>query len=306
MRVFHSAGRALRLLFPAVLGVTAMLGGCDNDAKAGTGGGDPPPTGPQAPVAAVQQVKSYPHDPKAFTQGLVWHRGALYESTGRNGESSLRRVNLETGEVLRRVDLAREYFAEGLAALDDRLYQLTWQHGMGFVYDLESFAPVDTFAYVGEGWGLTTDGQSLILSDGSSALRFIDPRTYQVTKTIDVRDGDRYINDLNELEWVKGEVWANVWHSDLIARIDPGTGVVKGWLDVAQLLPGEAARDPEAVPNGIAYDDEGDRLFVTGKLWPVLYEIRIPGLAGGGASASAAPAAGPAAPAAGGDSAGSR
>jgi glutamine cyclotransferase len=252
------------------------MGGCER-AEPRT-----PPEAPRAAVAAVRQVKTYPHDPQAFTQGLVWADGRLYESTGRFGESSLREVTLETGEVVRRVDLPERYFAEGLALLGDRLYQLTWQNGVGFIYDRATFAKVDSFTYQGEGWGLTTDGTSLILSDGSSALRFIDPESYAVTRTVEVKDGDRYVEQLNELEWVKGEVWANVWHQDQIARIDPATGRVKGWLDVAQLLPDARARDAEAVPNGIAYDAAGDRLFLTGKLWPVLFEVSVPGIVEGG------------------------
>ncbi len=267
------------LLAMTIIHALVTMGACD-DAEPRTP--PPPRDGPVAPVAAVRQVKTYPHDPQAFTQGLLWSDGRLYESTGRFGQSSLREVTLETGEVVRKVDLAEQYFAEGLALLGDRLYQLTWQNGLGFIYDRATFAKVDSFAYQGEGWGLTTDGTSLILSDGSSALRFIDPKTFAVTRTVEVKDGERYVEQLNELEWVKGEVWANVWHQDLIARIDPATGVVKGWLDVAQLLPDARTRDAEAVPNGIAYDPAGDRLFLTGKLWPVLFEVSVPGIVEGG------------------------
>lgn len=230
---------------------------------------------PGAPMASPTQVRSYPHDPAAFTQGLSFHDGALLESTGRYGESTLRRVRLETGEVLQKVDVDREYFAEGLAVLGGRVYQLTWQNGLAFVYDAASFALTDTLRYEGEGWGLTTDGRSLILSDGSDQLRFLDPNGFAVQRVLAVTDGGAPVNQLNELEWVRGEIWANVWHDRRIARIDPRTGRVREWLDLSQVYPEAEAVDPEAVPNGIAWDDVGGRLFVTGKLWPRLYEIRV-------------------------------
>ena len=231
-----------------------------------------------APVQPAATVRSYPHDPQAFTQGLVFRNGELLESTGRFGQSSLRRVKLETGEVLQRVDVPQQYFAEGLAVIGDRAFQLTWQNNVGFIYDLNTFKQTGTFNYEGEGWGLTTDGTSLILSDGSSALRFIDPATFRVTRTVEVKNGDDYVDQLNELEWVKGEIWANVWHKDWIARIDPRDGHVIGWLDVGQLLPEATAADPEAVPNGIAFDAASGRLFVTGKLWSRVFEISAPEL----------------------------
>ena len=242
----------------------ATFGACDEGA---------PPVAAGAPVQAATVVRSYPHDPQAFTQGLVYRNGELLESTGRFGQSSLRRVKLETGEVLQRVDVPRQYFAEGLAVLGDRAFQLTWQNNIGFIYDVNTFAQTGTFRYEGEGWGLTTDGTSLILSDGSSALRFLDPNTFQVTRTLEVRNGDEYVDQLNELEWVRGEIWANVWHKDWIARIDPRDGHVIGWVDVGALLPEATAADPEAVPNGIAFDPATGRLFVTGKLWSRLFEI---------------------------------
>jgi glutamine cyclotransferase len=267
--------RAARPAGLLTLGLLAFCG-CDR-------GGSQQPSGPAAPVATVDVIRSFPHDTSAYTQGLVWHGGAFYESTGRTGHSSLRQVELETGKVLRKMDVAAPYFAEGLALLGGRLFQLTWQDKTGFIYEPATFRQVGTFAYEGEGWGLTTDGSSLILSDGSSQLRFLDPQTYAEQRTATVKDGSEFINDLNELEWVKGEVWANVWHTNRIARIDPRTGQVKGWVDLTGVMAPQP--DPEAVLNGIAYDAEHDRLFVTGKLWPTLFEISVPGVAGGGHAA---------------------
>jgi glutaminyl-peptide cyclotransferase len=281
--------RAARPAGLLTLGLLAFCG-CDGDGKT-----QPAPPQPVAPVATVTVIRSFPHDTAAYTQGLVWHGGFIYESTGRTGKSSLRKVELETGNVLRKVDVAAPAFAEGLALVGGRLLQLTWQDQAGFIYELDTFHQVGTFPYEGEGWGLTTDGASLILSDGSNQLRFLDPQRYAVQRTLNVMDGGEYVNDLNELEWVKGEIWANVWHTNRIARIDPRSGRVKGWVDLTGVM--EAQPDPEAVLNGIAYDAEHDRLFITGKLWPKLFEIAVPGVAGGGRAATApatAPAAAPA------------
>ncbi|HEX8429801.1 MAG TPA: glutaminyl-peptide cyclotransferase [Longimicrobium sp.] len=261
--------------------LAAALGACP-----GTGDANDTEIVAGAPTQPARAVRSYPHDPTAFTQGLVFRNGELLESTGRFGESSLRRVKLETGEVLQQVAVPKEYFAEGLAVIGDRAFQLTWQNGVGFIYDLTTFQRTGTFAYQGEGWGLTTDGTSLILSDGSSVLRFLDPATFAVTRTVEVQDGGNFVDQLNELEWVRGEIWANVWHKDVIARIDPRDGRVRGWLDVGQLLPEATARDPEAVPNGIAYDPATGRLFVTGKLWSRLFEITAPELEAAGVPAA--------------------
>jgi glutamine cyclotransferase len=219
-------------------------------------------------------LSSSPHDPKAFLQGLVWHEGGFYESTGLNGESTLRRVAFPSGEVVRKIDVPPEYFAEGLAMVGDRLIQLTWRSRKAFVYDRESFALIGDFPYETEGWGLTYDGASLILSDGSADLYFLDPETYQLTRTLPVTLDGRPLRRLNELEWIKGEVWANVWHTDMIFRIDPTTGQVVGILDMTGLLPNR--RDSDDVLNGIAYDAEADRVFVSGKRWPLLFEIRVP------------------------------
>ena len=260
-----------------------LLAFCGCDSKGGDKLSDTPPA-PVAPVATATVIRSFPHDTSAFTQGLVWNGGVFYESTGREGRSTLRKVELQTGKVLQQVSVPAQYFAEGLALLNGRLYQLTWQAHQGFVYDLATFRQTGTFAYEGEGWGLTTDGTSLILSDGSNQLRYLDPQTFRETRVVNVMDGTEYVNEINELEWVKGEVWANVWHTDRIARIDPQTGKVKAWVDLTGLLSAPLP-DPEAVLNGIAYDAQHDRLFVTGKLWPALFEISVPGVAGGGGAA---------------------
>ena len=227
------------------------------------------------PVDGYEVVNTFPHDPDAFTQGLIFHDGVLVESTGLERHSTLRRVELQTGKVLQRVDVPRDFFAEGMTLFNGKIYQLTWKGEKGFVYDPQTFQKTGEFTYEGEGWGLTHDADSLILSDGSEHLRFIDPNSYQVKRTISVTDRGRPIEELNELEYVKGEIYANVWHDNRIARIDPQTGRVKGWIDFTGLLkPGETTNE-EAVLNGIAYDEVGDRLFVTGKLWPKLFEVRL-------------------------------
>jgi glutaminyl-peptide cyclotransferase len=230
-----------------------------------------PPT--RTPVLGFDVVKTYAHDPKAFTQGLIFRNGFLYESTGLKGQSSLRKVRLETGEVVEFRAVDKQYFAEGLTDWGARLLQLTWETNIGFVYELASFAPLSTFTYTGEGWGLTHDNTQLIMSDGSSALRFLDPTTQREIRRVIVRDGDKAIERLNELEFVKGEVFANVWLTDRIAIIAPSTGKVTAWLDLATLH--SSLRQGEDVLNGIAYDAAGNRLFVTGKLWSRLYEIRV-------------------------------
>jgi glutaminyl-peptide cyclotransferase len=229
----------------------------------------------EAPVYGYQVVAAYPHDRGAFTQGLFFHDGWLYESTGQPGRSSIRKVALKTGEVVRRRDLAAPHFGEGLALLKGRLFYLTWISQTGFIYDFETFAPKGQFAYAGQGWGLTTDGAQLIMSDGTATLRFLDPENLTTVRTVEVSDGGAPVPKLNELEWVKGEVWANVWTTDRIVRIDPRTGQVLGWIDLTGLLPDAERRGDEDVLNGVAYDAKGDRLFVTGKQWPKLYEIKL-------------------------------
>jgi glutamine cyclotransferase len=219
-------------------------------------------------------VGSAPHDPKAFLQGLVWYDGGFYESDGLFGESSLRRVAYPSGEVVKKIDVPREHFAEGLAMVGDKLIQLTWRSQKGFIYDRDSFNLLGEFPYTTEGWGLTYDGTSLIMSDGSASLFFLDPDSYQVTRTVPVTMGGRPVPELNELEWIKGEVWANVWMTDMIVRIDPSSGQVVGVLDMTGLLP-TPRQDEDDVLNGIAYDADGDHTYVSGKRWPLLFEIRL-------------------------------
>jgi glutamine cyclotransferase len=230
-----------------------------------------------APTLAFEVVNRYPHDPQAYTQGLVFHDGKLYESTGRYRRSTLREVELETGRVLRSRKLADRYFGEGLALYDNRLIQLTWQSGVGFAYQLDTFEPIgQPFEYTGEGWGLTSDnGKRLIFSDGTDTLRFLDPDSYKVLDTLRVTDGGKPVSLLNELECVGGTLYANVWKSNRIARISLGTGIVQSWLDLTALTEEVRKKTPDAeVLNGIAYDAAGDRLFVTGKNWPTIFEIR--------------------------------
>jgi glutamine cyclotransferase len=220
-------------------------------------------------------IHTYPHDPNAFTQGLIFEDGVLYEGTGLRGRSSLRRVELETGEVLQIYELPNQYFGEGVTIYDDRIIQLTWQSNVGFVYDKDSFELLHTFDYPTEGWGITHDGEHLIMSDGTSTLYFWDPETFEVVNQIEVYDDDGPVVRLNELEYIQGEVYANVWQTDKIARIDPQTGHVVGWINLQGLLSQKDLPQTVDVLNGIAYDAAGDRLFVTGKLWPKLFEIEL-------------------------------
>jgi glutaminyl-peptide cyclotransferase len=229
----------------------------------------------RAPIYGYHVVHSYPHDSTAFTQGLLYRDGFLYESTGLNGQSTLRKVALETGQVVQRHVVNPQFFAEGLVDWKDELIQLTWRSQVGFIYGLDTFAEKRTFTYRGEGWGLTRDDARLIMSDGSAELRFLDPSTFRELSRVSVTDVGRPVLELNELEYVRGEIYANVWQTDRIARIDPATGRVTGWIDLAGLLPAGARRSPDAVLNGIAWDAKGNRLFVTGKLWPMLYEITV-------------------------------
>jgi glutaminyl-peptide cyclotransferase len=228
----------------------------------------------QAPVYGYDVMRSYPHDPKAFTQGLIYRDGVLFESTGLKGESTLRKVRLETGEVLQKHVVDKRYFAEGLTDWGSRLVQLTWETNIGFVYDIATFAQLRTFPYAGQGWGLTRDAKRLIMSDGTPSLRFLDPETLKEIGQVAVRDGGRLIDNLNELELIKGEVYANVWLTDRIAIISPDTGRVAAWVDLTGIR-GPARTAGDDVLNGIAYDAAGNRLFVTGKYWPRLYEIRV-------------------------------
>jgi len=239
-------------------------------------------------VRTVEVVRAYPHDSLAFTQGLFFDQGVLFEGTGEEGTSGIRRVRLETGEVLAQRDLPIPYFGEGIAGWNDRIYQLSWKGRKGFVYARKDFSPLGEFAYEGEGWGLTQDGKSLIMSDGSPVLRFLDPRSLAQQRTLTVTANGCPLEALNELEWIDGEIWANVWRTDLIARIDPATGKVQGFVDLAAL--GPPTPDVDEVPNGIAYDAAGKRIFVTGKMWPRLYEVRLSDAAPAGAAVDQAEA----------------
>ena len=275
--------------------VGSLLLGCAPGARtggaAGSGAGRAAPAeklGPQpmpqkgdrraaeaVPVYTFEIKETYPHDRGAFTQGLVFLDGHLWESTGQHGTSSLRKVELKSGRVLRSVSLAKEYFGEGMTILRGKVFQITWQNGEAFVYGLDDFRRLKTFRYAGEGWGLTHDNDSLIMSDGTSRLKFLDPETFAVRRVLNVADGGSPVTQLNELEYVRGEIFANVWQDDRIARIDPKTGRVTGWIDLSGLLPESERAQETDVLNGIAYDQSGDRLFGTGKLWPKLYEIRL-------------------------------
>lgn len=227
------------------------------------------------PVSRVRVLGEFPHDARAFTQGLVVSDGHLYEGTGKKGESSLRRVDLKTGRVERIVPMDPAYFGEGITVFQDRIFQITWQDRIAFVYDLKTMRQIKTHRYADEGWGLTHDGKNLIMSDGTSLLRFLDPETFEVVRRVRVRGPQGPIDKLNELEYVKGEVLANIWYSDRIVRISPESGEVLGWIDLGGAFPDRMRRNREEVLNGIAYDSTEDRLFVTGKNWPRLYEIEI-------------------------------
>ncbi len=228
------------------------------------------------PVYTYEVVNSWPHDTQAFTQGLVFHQGTLYESTGQYGSSTLRKVELRSGKVNKKIELSGQYFAEGMTIFQGKIYQLTWMEHKGFIYDLKNFHLDGEFGIEGEGWGLTDDEQSLIMSDGTHQIRFLDPQTFKATRTINVCDHGAPLMELNELEYVKGEIFANIWKSDRIVRIDPQTGKILGWIDLTNLLPEDERINPEEnVLNGIAYDEKDDRLFVTGKRWPKLFEIRL-------------------------------
>ena len=266
------------------LGVFA-LAACDRARSADVGGRESA-SGSAAvagtPVYVADVVRRWPHDPEAFTQGLEVVGDRLYESTGIEGRSYVRVSDLASGAERGRANLGKEYFGEGITVFGGRLYQLTWKSRKGFIYDAATLEPKGSFEYSGEGWGLTHDSSSIIMSDGTSTLRFLDPETMATRRVLAVSDNGRAVGRLNELEWVKGEIFANVWQSDQIARIDPGTGRVAGWIDLSGLLSASERRggadengEPVDVLNGIAYDAAGDRLFVTGKLWPAIFQITL-------------------------------
>jgi glutaminyl-peptide cyclotransferase len=280
--------RVRRSLAPtaALLGA-ALLASCRGESAppaTDSPGTTPPPvtTAPAtpttpggAPVYSVRVVARYPHDPTAFTQGLFFVDGQMFETTGIAGQSEVRKVDWRTGAVQQRRGVPAPYFGEGSVALGGRIYQLTWKDQRAFVYDLATLTPRDTLSYTGEGWGLTTDGTVLYMSDGTATLRVLDPRTFAVQRTIAVREASAPVSQLNELEWVEGEIYANVWQSEQIARIDPKTGSVVGWIDLTGILPTGQRTGKEDVLNGIAYDTTTKKLFVTGKWWPTLFEIQL-------------------------------
>ena len=228
-----------------------------------------------SPVYGCRVVGRYRHDVGAFTQGLVFEGGFLYEGTGRYGYSTVRKAGLMSGTVVRSRKLADEYFGEGIAIVGDRIVQLTWKSGVGFVYDKETFGLISKFTYPGEGWGLAYDGSRLIMSDGTSRLRFLDPETFEEIGGVDVHDDNGPVADLNELEWVEGRIYANVWPTYRVAIIAPATGEVVGWIDLSGLYEPVGFGADEKMPNGIAYDAERKRLFVTGKLWPSVFEVEV-------------------------------
>ena len=235
-------------------------------------------------VSTYEIIKTYPHDPKAFTQGLAFRDGFLYESTGQEGDSTLRKVDLETGKILQKHDLPDEVFAEGIAIIGDKIYQLSWRDQTAWVYNLSDFKLLREHTYSGQGWGLTHDGTNLFMSDGTHVIRVLNPETFQTVRTIVVNDENgRPLMKINELEFIKGEIWANRWHSEEIgkpnhiARIDPATGALTGWVDLSNISPEDQSGEDksENTLNGIAYDEAGDRLFVTGKNWKRLFEIKV-------------------------------
>ena len=228
-----------------------------------------------APVYSYRIVNTYPHDQDAFTQGLVFENGVIYEGTGLYGKSSLRKVDLETGNILQIYELPARYFGEGITIFKDIIVQLTWKSNTGFIYDKRGFKLLRDFTYATEGWGITHDGKRLIMSDGTSALYFLNPETFRIIGHIEVYDNSLPVNRLNELEYINGQIYANVWQTNDIAIIDPQSGQVSGWIDLFGLVPSQYASTSIDVLNGIAYDTEKERLFITGKLWPWLFEIKL-------------------------------
>ena len=260
----------------AIVGAVALLAGPLRQSRVAVPLPSPPttPSSQATPVYQHRVIRTFPHDREAFTQGLVYHDGVFFESTGLYGKSTLREVAIETGKVLRQHDLDQKYFAEGLTDWGDTLVQLTWTSGIALAYDRATFRQTGSFSYAGEGWGLTRTDRHLVMSDGTATLKLLDPSTFAPVSTLQVRDDNGPVTALNELEMVKGVLFANVWQSHRIAMIAPDTGVVTGWLDLTGLLPAaELARVD--VLNGIAYDEQGDRLFVTGKWWPTVFQVEV-------------------------------
>jgi glutamine cyclotransferase len=271
--VLSAAVKSVVSMCALVLSTSAAA--CNSDAPPADARTTPAVATNRTPTYTYEVVRTYPHDIGAYTEGLLFHDGRLFESTGQKGKSNIREVDLNTGRVLRQRAIDSVYFGEGIIILGDTMWELTWQNNVGFLYDWKTFTPKGTFKYDGEGWALTTDGTSLIMSNGTPVINYRDPKTFAITRSFTVTEHDVPVTNLNELEWVKGEIWANVWESDQIARIDPATGHVVGWIDLGGILPKVDRNGGEDVLNGIAYDDKGDRIFVTGKNWSKLYEIKL-------------------------------
>lgn len=278
--------RPMRATVARSLSLTALLvcttaAACSGEKAQAGGTPAPVVASSRTPTYSYEVVRTYPHDISAYTEGLLFHEGRFFESTGEVGKSDIREVELETGRVIRKRDLTGKdkndsgYFGEGIIIAGDKLIELTWKSEVAFIYDWKTFEPKGQFKYQGEGWAFTTDSTSLIMSNGSSALVYRDPKTFEVTRTIKVTDHDMPVEKLNELEWIKGEIWANVWESEQIARIDPATGKVLGWIDLSGIHAAADRNGNEDVLNGIAYDAKADRIFVTGKRWSKLYEIKL-------------------------------
>jgi len=276
LRSSRTGAAAVLLGSVGFIATAGAFGACGKEAPAADSTADADTTTiARTPSWGYEVVATHPHDTSSFTEGLFFHEGRLFESTGEVGTSYIREVELTTGRAIRQRDLAPPYFGEGTIFFGDKLYQLTWTSGKAFVYDWKTFKPTGEFTYDGEGWALTTDGTSLIMSNGTPMIRWRDPKTFAVTDSISVTDHGTAVTSLNELEWVKGEIWANVWQSEQIARIDPKTGVVTGWIDLSGILKAIDRTGREDVLNGIAYDAANDRYYVTGKRWAKLFEIKL-------------------------------
>lgn len=275
-----SGATVTRSVALAALLLSTTAAACSGD-KSQASATPAPVAGTRTPTYTYEVVRSYPHDVGSFTEGLLFHEGRLFEGTGNVGQSYIREVDLQTGRAIRQRDLVGKdkrdagYFGEGIIIVGDKLVQLTWKNEVAFIYDWKTFEPKGQFTYQGEGWAFTSNGDSLIMSNGSSAIVYRDPKTFAITRTITVTDHDVPVSKINELEWVKGEIYANVWESNQIARIDPATGKVLGWIDLTDILPKAERTGKEDVLNGIAYDTKADRLFVTGKYWPRMFEIKL-------------------------------
>ncbi len=271
--------------FAIALGCSDAASTREANVSGSNGSSSVPAKAAALPVYGYEIVNTYPHDPQAFTQGLLFHDGFLYESTGEFGHSSLRKVEIDSGKVLNKIDMPSDKFAEGITLFGDKIYQLSWREGIARVYDIKDFRLIREFNYQGEGWGITTDGTNLFMTDRTHIMRVLNPDTFRSTKMLAVmREDGKPLMQINELEYVKGEIWANIWHSEdpeilgkpnHIARIDPATGKLTGWINLDGISPEDERRDIENTLNGIAYDPASERIFVTGKKWKKLYEIRI-------------------------------